>query len=81
MLSDKLNELLELAGKAAETGDPSAVEKLYLCTRLKGEELSRLQEQMRKQSLTDTALFEDFSMAAWTIHRLAKILGRMAELT
>ena len=24
-----------------------------------------------------TALFEDFSMAVWTLHRLAKILARM----
>lgn len=77
LLREKLNELLAVAGNATETADPAAVENLYQCTRLKGKELKPLQEQMRKESLSATALFEDFSMATWTIHRLAKILTRM----
>jgi hypothetical protein len=29
-------------------------------------------------SLTSTALFEDFAIPVWTIHRLAKVLRRLA---
>jgi phosphate:Na+ symporter len=75
-LRDKLNELLALAVRAAEEGEASAVEELYRLTRLKGEELTALQKQMNLQSLSATALFEDFSMVVWTIHRLAKMLER-----
>lgn len=78
-LRDKLNELLALAGRAAEAPEPGAVQELHRLTRLKGEELTRLQKEISALSLTATALFEDFSMAVWTIHRLAKMLGRASE--
>jgi len=78
-LREKLNELLALAGRVAEKSQPGAVEELYRLTRLKGEELTLLQKQIAALSLSATALFEDFSMAVWTIHRLAKMLGRATE--
>ncbi len=53
------------------------VEELYRSTKSKNKELKQLQEQMRAQSLSATALFEDFSMATWAIHRQAKILARI----
>jgi phosphate:Na+ symporter len=79
LLGEKLNDLLSLAEKATAENDSEIVKTLHGRTRLKGQELMQLQEQMRKQSLSDTALYEDFSMATWTIHRLAKILSRMRE--
>ncbi len=39
--------------------------------------MSRLKEEVASTSLAATALFEDFSMAVWTLRRLAKLLARM----
>jgi phosphate:Na+ symporter len=78
-LRDKLNQLLALAGRAAENPEPAVVEELYRLTRLKGGELTRLQKEVSAISLSATALFEDFSMAVWTLHRLAKMLGRASR--
>ena len=41
--------------------------------------MSRLKETIASASLSATALFEDFSIAVWTIRRLAKLLARMPE--
>lgn len=76
-LRDKLNELLALATKTAESPDPAMIADLHQKTRLKGDDLRRLKKELSSGSLSETALFEDFSMAAWTIHRLAKILKRL----
>jgi phosphate:Na+ symporter len=78
-LREKLNALLALATRAAENADPEAIRELFEQTRLKGEALRALERELFSKSLTSTALFEDFSMAAWTIHRLAKMLGRLNE--
>ncbi len=77
LLREKLNALLALATRAAEHADPAVLTELHASTRLKGEALMAVQNELSSESLTDTALFEDFSMAAWTIHRLAKVLGRL----
>ena len=37
----------------------------------------RLKEKTASASLSTTALFEDFSIALWTLRRLAKLLARM----
>ena len=70
---------LALAVTAAEMSDPAPVEQLLLNSRLKGSELSQLQDGQASESLSATALFEDFSMAVWSIHRLAKLLTRLRE--
>lgn len=79
VLRERLNALLALATQAAENADPAAIGELLEKTRLKGEALRTLERELSSASLSATALFEDFSMAAWTIHRLAKVLGRLNE--
>jgi phosphate:Na+ symporter len=77
LLSETLEKLLSLATLAAETGRHDLIQDLLARTKLKGEEMSRLKEQTAPASLTATALFEDFSIAVWTLRRLAKLLARM----
>ena len=77
ILSETLEKLLALSTLAAETGRPDLIQDLLARTRLKGEEMSRLKEETASASLNATALFEDFSIAVWTLHRLAKLLARM----
>jgi phosphate:Na+ symporter len=76
-LSDALEKLLSLATLAAETGRPDVKRDLLARTKLKGQEMSRLKKETASASLASTALFEDFSIAVWTIRRLAKLLDRM----
>lgn len=77
ILSEKLTTLLLLATRAAESGDPARIEELRARTKLNGEEMKGLEKSLSGGSLADTALFEDFSIAAWTLHRLAKLLVRL----
>ena len=77
ILSETLEKLLALSTLAAETGRPDLIQDLLARTRLKGEEMSHLKEETASASLNATALFEDFSIAVWTLHRLAKLLARM----
>jgi phosphate:Na+ symporter len=77
ILSETLEKLLSLATPAAGTARPDLIQDLLARTRLKGEEMARLKEEAASASLNATALFEDFSIAVWTLHRLAKLLARM----
>ncbi len=79
LLREKLKALLALATRAAEGAVPAVIADLHQKTRLKGEAMLRLESELSSGPLSATALFEDFSMAAWTIHRLAKVLARMQE--
>lgn len=72
-----LDDLLALAVRAAE--GPADREELHRRTKMKGPEMTQLQKDTEASSLTATALFEDFSMAVWTIHRLGKILLKMPD--
>jgi len=76
-LKAALDDLLSLAVRAAER--PEAREELHRRTKLKGPEMTQLQTDTQAPSLSATALFEDFSMAVWTLHRLAKLLLKMPE--
>lgn len=78
-LVQALQDLLTLAVEAAREGSPDTILKLRQDTKLKGERMSSLQQQADSTSLSATALYEDFSIAVWTLHRLAKILGRLKE--
>ena len=79
ILSETLEKLLSLATSAAQTERDDLLQELLERTKLKGEEMSRLKETIASASLSATALFEDFSIAVWTIRRLAKLLARMPE--
>jgi phosphate:Na+ symporter len=79
ILSETLEKLLSLATSAAQTERTDLIQELLARTKLKGEEMSRLKETIASASLSATALFEDFSIAVWTIRRLAKILARLPE--
>ena len=79
ILSETLEKLLSLATSAAQTERSDLVQELLDKTKLKGEEMSRLKETVASASLSATALFEDFSIAVWTIRRLAKLLAHMSE--
>ena len=79
VLSEKLEKLLSLATAAAERERPDLIQELLARSKLKGEEMSRLKEETVSASLSATALFEDFSIAVWTLRRLAKLLVRMPE--
>lgn len=80
-LDDELTRLLSLAATAAEKNEPGLVSELNEKTRLKGTHIGDLQKAVQNSaaSLGSTASFEDFAMAVWSIHRLAKLLGRMAD--
>ena len=78
VLSETLEKLLSLATRAAETESPDLIRELLARTKLKGEEMIRLKEETASASLSATALFEDFSIAVWTLRRLAKLLARMS---
>lgn len=79
-LDEALTTRLALATKASEEIQPGTVRELYETTRLKGESIKSLQKKARSAgpSLNATASFEDFAMAVWTLHRLAKLLARLA---
>ena len=79
ILSETLEKLLSLATSAAQTERDDLLQELLERTKLKGEEMSRLKETIASASLSATALFEDFSIAVWTIRRLAKLLARMPD--
>ena len=70
---------MSLATSAAQTERYDFIQELLAKTKLKGEEMSRLKETIASTSLSVTALFEDFSIAVWTLRRLAKLLARMSE--
>jgi phosphate:Na+ symporter len=76
-LTDRLRDLLGLAVRAAETGEAAAIEELDRRTKLKGPEMRDLEKSLGTNSLTATAVFEDFAIPVWTIHRLAKVLRRL----
>ena len=42
--------------------------------------MTRLKEETASASLSATALFEDFSIAVWTLRRLAKAAGAHARM-
>jgi phosphate:Na+ symporter len=77
ILSEALEGLLSLATLAAESERGDLIHDLLPKTKPKGEEMSRLKEKVASTSLGATALFEDFSIAVWTLRRLAKLLARM----
>lgn len=77
-LRGAMEDLLALAVKAAETGEPALVEEFHRKTKLKGEDMQRLQTTL-PASLSSTALFEDFAIATWTLHRLAKVLAKLPD--
>ncbi len=77
ILAETLEELLSHATRAAESGRSDLIHELLAKTKPKGEEMSRLKEEVASTSLAATALFEDFSIALWTLRRLAKLLARM----
>ncbi len=78
-LGDELTALLGLAATAASDLDGRAIRELEARTKLKGPEMTKLQAASANSTLDATALFEDFTIAAWTIHRLAKLLARMPD--
>ena len=78
VLSEALEKLLALATAAAESNRPELVRELLARSKLKGEDLSRLKEATASASLAATALFEDLSIAVWTLRRLAKLLARLS---
>lgn len=77
VLSETLEKLLSLATAAAESERPDLIRDLLEKCKLGGNEMSRLKEETASTSLSDTALFEDFSIAVWTLRRLAKLLARL----
>jgi phosphate:Na+ symporter len=77
LLCEALDGLLSLATRAAEVDQSELIQELLTRSKPKGEEMSRLKEKVASTSLTATALFEDFSIAVWTLRRLAKLLVRM----
>ena len=76
-LAGEMTALLALAVQAATDLDPAVIRQLDARTKLKGPEMARLQQASANSTLEATAIFEDFTIAAWTIHRLAKLLARM----
>ena len=76
-LSETLEKLLSLATLAAESERSDLIQDLLAKSKPKGEEMSLLKEKVASTSLAATALFEDFSIAVWTLRRLAKLLARM----
>ena len=76
-LRETLEELLSLATRATETERSDLIQELLAKSKPKGEEMSRLKEELAPTSLAAIALFEDFSIAVWTLRRLAKLLARM----
>lgn len=76
-LAGEMSDLLALAVQAATDLDPAIIRQLEARTKLKGPEMTQLQQASADSTLDATALFEDFTIAAWTIHRLAKLLVRM----
>jgi len=78
LLRNSLEKLLGLAVCAAENAAPGLVAELDRRTKLKGGDMAGLQRQI-PASLGATALFEDFSIAVWTIHRLAKLLAKLPD--
>lgn len=79
ILREAMNSRLALGVRAAESGDPALVEELREKTKLKSEEMKALQAKVSSPSLSSTALFEDFAIAVWTLHRLAKVLARLPD--
>jgi len=71
-----LDGLLALAVRAAF--DVQARQELHRRTKLKGEEMERLQKE-GDSSLAGIALFEDFTISVWTMHRLAKLFLRLPD--
>ena len=78
VLTETLEKLLSLATAAAENERSDLIQELLAKSKLKGEEMSRLKERTASASLSATALFEDFSIAVWTLRRLAKLLARIS---
>jgi len=80
-LNTALQDLLALASKAAEETQPETISVLYEKTRLKGDYIKGLQKATHRldASLGATACFEDFAMATWALHRLAKLLKRLTD--
>lgn len=80
-LTAALQDLLRLAAQAAAAPEPETLRELHEKTQLKGPYITTLHEAAREPGpdLATTASFEDFSMAVWTLHRLAKLLGRLAD--
>lgn len=76
-LRPALDDLLQLAVRASASNEPTAVDELWTRTKLKGPEMTALQSKIQTASLSATALFEDFTIAVWTMHRLAKLLRRL----
>lgn len=77
VLREALDGLLSLATRAAEAEQSDLIQELLTRSKPKGEEMARLKEKVASTSLTATALFEDFSVAVWTLRRLAKLLVRL----
>ena len=79
LLADSLKELLQTAARAAESGQPEDIAKLRDGTKRKNDLMTGLQQKASglSTSLSATARFEDFAMAVWTLHRLAKVLDRL----
>ncbi len=76
-LRPTLDDLLQLAVHACASNETPVVDELWARTKLKGPEMTDLQNKIQASSLTATALFEDFTIAVWTMHRLAKLLKRL----
>ncbi|CAN5637867.1 hypothetical protein BH09VER1_BH09VER1_15730 [soil metagenome] len=74
-----MKDLLSLAVEAAQEGKSETILKLRQDSKLKGIRMEGLQKAADTSSLSETALYEDFSIAVWTLHRLAKILDRLNE--
>jgi phosphate:Na+ symporter len=79
LLKEALQKILSLATRAAESSRDDLINELLGQSKPKGEEMSVLKEKVASTSLGATALFEDFSVAVWTVRRLAKLLARMPE--
>lgn len=77
-LGQELTGLLGLATRAAESLDRALIDEFRAKTKLKGAHMTALQARI-PASLNATALFEDFTIAVWTLHRLAKILARIPD--
>lgn len=80
-LTAALRNLLRQAAETAAAPTPESIQTLHKNTQLKGPSITALHDASRRAGpdLDTTASFEDFAMAVWTLHRLAKLLARLQD--
>jgi phosphate:Na+ symporter len=78
-MQSALAALVQDTAKAMDSGNPSAATALLLKTKLHGPFMEDLKDRAFSGNIADrviglSALFEDFEITAWTLHRLVKLL-------